>query len=348
VNGDGRGGNTKRGDLITRLQGQIRARLDPLIEPGRRFAMVEYPTHPNVGDHAIWLGETRYLAARSCPALFLSDRFGYSPDALRRRLRPGDLIILHGGGNLGDIHPGPEALRQSVLRTFTDVSILQLPQTIRFSDAEGLGATRAAIDGHPDFTLLVRDRMSQEIAADSFNCTTMLCPDMAFMLGPLERPAPPSCNGLWIARTDHESDPLMSRSELEDLPRADWAPPSHRTMHKAAYHTLRWTNRGLGRYLAGRGNPSSALAALSCRLFDPVANRHLRSGLRLLGSSRVVVTDRLHAHILCLLLGVPHVLLDDRYGKVRGYVEAWTSDSDLVHMAADPDEADSLVRSLLS
>jgi len=50
----------------------------------------------------------------------------------------------------------------------------------------------------------------------------------------------------------------------------------------------------------------------------------------------VAITDRLHGHILCLLLGIPHVVLPDRYGKLRGFVEAWTSGSDLFVWASEP------------
>ncbi len=49
-------------------------------------------------------------------------------------------------------------------------------------------------------------------------------------------------------------------------------------------------------------------------------------GCRLLGRSRVVVTDRLHGHVLCALLGIPHVVLDDRFGKIRSLWETWTAD----------------------
>ena len=52
---------------------------------------------------------------------------------------------------------------------------------------------------------------------------------------------------------------------------------------------------------------------LRCAGATPAARRvpTLRRG-------KVVITDRLHAHVLCLLLGIPHVLLDNNYGKVRG------------------------------
>ena len=71
-------------------------------------------------------------------------------------------------------------------------------------------------------------------------------------------------------------------------------------------------------------------------------------GCSLMASARVVVTDRLHAHILCVLLGVPHVLLDNSYGKVRGFYEAWTSECSFARWADSADEALIEARALLA
>jgi pyruvyl transferase EpsO len=58
-----------------------------------------------------------------------------------------------------------------------------------------------------------------------------------------------------------------------------------------------------------------------------------------LSRGETVITDRLHGHILAMLLGIPHVLLDDRHGKLSSFHERWTSDVDGIHFAASPDEA---------
>jgi pyruvyl transferase EpsO len=67
-----------------------------------------------------------------------------------------------------------------------------------------------------------------------------------------------------------------------------------------------------------------------------------------LSAGRVVVTDRLHGHILSLLLGIPHVVLDNSYGKLHQFVAAWTESSPLVHTAQTPDEAANIATTLLN
>jgi len=64
-----------------------------------------------------------------------------------------------------------------------------------------------------------------------------------------------------------------------------------------------------------------------------VSADHVRRGIDLLCSASVVVTDRLHAHVLSLLLGIPHVVTDNVSGKIRSFYETWTSESDLVTWA---------------
>src|SRR5262249_47886968 len=70
--------------------------------------------------------------------------------------------------------------------------------------------------------------------------------------------------------------------------------------------------------------------------YDPLAEERLARGCGILSGGRVVVTDRLHGHVLCLVLGVPHVLLDNSYGKVRGFYETWTAGCPLPRWAAPP------------
>jgi pyruvyl transferase EpsO len=58
----------------------------------------------------------------------------------------------------------------------------------------------------------------------------------------------------------------------------------------------------------------------------------------------VVITDRLHGHIFSLLLGIPHVFLDDDPDGNGDFYETWTRASPLCRLARNPAEAWSLAR----
>jgi len=63
------------------------------------------------------------------------------------------------------------------------------------------------------------------------------------------------------------------------------------------------------------------------------------SGLEFVSRGRVVVTNRLHGHIFCLLSDIPHVIMDSIYGKVFNAHEAWTKNASFVEVAATATEA---------
>lgn len=56
-----------------------------------------------------------------------------------------------------------------------------------------------------------------------------------------------------------------------------------------------------------------------------LAEWRLARGFAMRSRGEVVLTDRRHAHVLSVLLDIPHVLLDNSYGKVRGFAEQWTA-----------------------
>ena len=73
--------------------------------------------------------------------------------------------------------------------------------------------------------------------------------------------------------------------------------------------------------------------------FEPLASAWVRRGVEIISSARVIVTDRLHAHVFAILLGIPHVVLDNRYGKIRSTFETWTAESGLAAWADDAADA---------
>ena len=121
------------------------------------------------------------------------------------QLRDVDLLFLQGGGNFGDLWPRHQHFRESVLRQFPQKKIVQLPQSIFFKDPDKLATATTIINGHPNFTLMVRDRVADLTARQQFTCQVVLTPDMAFMIGKVGRHARPDCKSLCLIRNDQES-----------------------------------------------------------------------------------------------------------------------------------------------
>jgi exopolysaccharide biosynthesis predicted pyruvyltransferase EpsI len=332
-------------ELIASMRAEIRRVLRPLFPHDRPAALMEFPVHSNPGDSAMWIGETRYLSEAAVPTVYLSDRFKHSSKRLARRLGQGT-ILLHGGGNIGDLYPAPQRFREEVIAAFPHNKIVQLPQSIHFDSRAALERARRAFGTHRDFTLLVRDQRSLDLARREFSCRTLLCPDIAFYIGELAVPRPPDTEIALLIRTDVEA--TVSSSEAGDLgyPARDWEPLPRTIGSRAEFRLRRGWSRLLGTLVAGPAHRSERLRARSAQPFDRVARQRVTAGCRLLASSRVVVTDRLHGHILAVLLGLPHVVLDNSYGKVKGFYETWTASWERAVWADSVEEALSLARDL--
>src|SRR5260370_19638541 len=74
--------------------------LTPLIPRGTPCALLDFPNHANVGDSAIWLGESNWLRRAGADLVYVCDLESYAPARLAARLGDG-IVLLHGGGNLG-------------------------------------------------------------------------------------------------------------------------------------------------------------------------------------------------------------------------------------------------------
>ncbi|BCL74675.1 exopolysaccharide biosynthesis protein [Jeongeupia sp. HS-3] len=306
-------------ELISSLQSKLVDVLDPYIKPGMRVALIDFPHHANAGDSYIWFGQIEYLLRRGANIVYVCWNGAYDPDCIKHVLGPQGVVLFHGGGNFGDRWSEPHALRLRVLNDLKGHRVIQFPQTVRFDHAENIVATQAAVAEHGDFVLFVRDQASYDFSTAHFGCPVELSPDMAFFIG-ARKPVSVLRDGIVLARTDIESagPKAVAHLDLTMLPgvwlRDDWLVPDWAEAKLTNFlcrFNRRWNRNALGR-------------ALMVILANRLASQRLKRGIRQLSSGRLVVTDRLHAHILCLLLGKRHMVMDNDYGKISTFHQAWT------------------------
>ncbi|MET8698520.1 polysaccharide pyruvyl transferase family protein [Kitasatospora sp. NPDC004723] len=295
--------------------------LGALVAPSSRCALLGFPDYGNVGDSAIWLGARTLLAELGAEVVYTADHHDFDPAALAERL-PNGTILLTGGGNLGDLWPSHQRMREQVISAFPGHRIVQLPQSVHFGDPAALARARAVFDAHPDLVLLLRDGPSLRAARRAFRAPALLAPDCAFAMNGVPRLARPERRILWLRRADHESAGHPGPDPHAEVHRTDWtgqegAEPGWAAEALAVRQRIAAASAEVRRTAAG-----AAVAELAAAQ-DRHAELQLRRGCRLLGSAEAVVTDRLHGHLLSLLLGLPHVVLDDRNGKVGGYWRTW-------------------------
>ena len=314
---------TTSADPIEVLQGLLREQLTPLITDD--YVLLDCPYHANIGDTLIWEGELSFLSG--LPYRMLG--YGSMSTWMFPRLKPGTVVLLHGGGNFGDLWAGVQDFRLRVIEAYADHPIVIFPQTVYYRDEQRMRADAERMARHPNLTICARDRQSWSRLETAFRNHLLLLPDMAFCIPPerLMRYAVRSDaeTSLWLKRTDQE---LASESRPKRLPEKavqhDW-PTLERTT-RATW--LVYKLSGLCDRLSG-SDAGRPLRWGMARLADAVAfgslrEENIRTGVRFLTSYGTPYTTRLHGAILAVLLHKPEVvLIDNNYGKNSSFYTTW-------------------------
>ncbi len=325
--------NKMETNTLGHLRQEILNQIKPLVDD-LPFALLDFPDHSNVGDSAIWLGEKQFFSDLGRSPTYVSNLKSHVSNQMEQAIGQG-AIFLHGGGNFGTIWKSHQDFRVELMSRFPNQRIIQLPQSIYFDNYEAVDETAQAIEKHGKFTLFVRDQRSLEFAQCHFQCEVFLCPDMAFYIEPLKRQAPIQ-DFYYLMRTDFERSVMGKASHPGyAVEIGDWL-----TEDKLQIRIAAATSK-----LMDFGQSPEIARAMK---YDRLAQMRMKRGIGLLSSGRVVVTDRLHGHILSTLLGIPHVTLDNSYGKLQNFIQAWTSDLSFMRTAETLEEAQLFAEGMLS
>ena len=319
--------------LAARLSNELERTLKGVAGPAQDCALVLYRDTKNVGDAAIWIAAVRVLRRLGFNIRYTSTVKSFQPFRLRRCVPTGPIFI-NGGGSLGR-YPRDDALMKAVFREFANRKIVVLPQSAGFADHAAFDSFAKEAETAEDLTILCRDRSTYD-AVRELRCTQVQCPDLVTSLWdyPMFEWAPsrgsnphPTC--VVLLRQDSES---RGFEQPQRWPlRVDWeTPPIASTT-------------GLGLRLLARierlSSAQRSSATLGAYVRTTRARMRLSHGLRLLAGTRVIVTDRLHGAVFAFLMGIPCVVLDNNWGKVRAFFDTWFDGVDGMKWADDLDQA---------
>jgi len=275
------------------------------------YALTPPPQLANVGDHAQVVAIRRWLSTHfaDLPVIEVDKRQSVLLlPALRWLLGPDDLILLHSGGNLGDRGLMSESARRGIIGSFPRNRIVSLPQTIFFSASDRGRRERRTSEAiyrrHPALTVIGRDPVSGELAAEMFpTATTFSMPDFVLSLPPRDGDRL-AVDVLLCLRNDSESalDAAARAALIASIPDS-WR----------LYDTT---------------------------LPEPIAvdrrEAILDATLDLFASARAVVTDRYHGLIFSVLCGKPTVVLPTVDHKLTSAI-SWFEGLPFVRFVDRPD-----------
>lgn len=290
-------------------------------------AVLDFPRHQNAGDTLIWRGEMTQLDRMGVRVAYVADIGRYNQAEMDRRV-PSGPILLHGGGNFGDVWPQFQDEREQVVLRNPNRRIVCLPQSLKFSSPQRAARTNEIFAAHGGVTVLARDHTSVDHARHWLpDVDIRFSRDAALGNKPVEVPAAPVTGLLVLQRKDLESNGRLSGYQEFDHQIADWG--------LTGVAAARWyLNRApLAAY--------KRLPSIGRRVLQPVVDRrytnfvrlNMESAEALVARGRVLVTDRLHAHVLACLMGIPNIVLDNNYGKIRPIFNEYTGQFSTAHFA---------------
>ena len=297
---------------IEQLQLLIQSSLTFLVN--RDYWLLEVPYYTNVGDTLIWQGELDFL--RKLPYRCKGMR-SYDT-TIPSDIDANDIILLQGGGNLGDLWDLPQTYRLNVIKKYPNNKIVIFPQTVYWQDKEKMHACAAIIAQAKNLTICARDQQSYEILKANFSNNILLVPDMAFCIDTSRWEKPVVTKEiLLLNRNDKESKQYLELDILashKEVTVTDWLSFTDECWQK------KWFRR-TQKYVPALYNWYAKT------IFRPYM---LNSGIQLIGSHKKVYSTRLHAAILSILLDKAADLtwFDNSYGKNSNFYDTWLRDVD--------------------
>ena len=310
---------------ISALQEIVYRSLDPIIQED--YSLLDVPNHYNIGDQLICEGELTYLQRLPVKRQYMAN-LTYCDF---KRIPSDGLILLHGGGNFGDIWRWHQNFKTEVISAFPKSKIIIFPQTVYYKDNNLLRRDAGLFNQHPDLTICARDTKSFEILKSHFTKNNiLLVPDMAFCLNLGKYIKNEETNKVLILeRQDKELNQSFDLNGLKDNIRTrkkievrDW-PPMERNMGTKMSNAMSKADDIISTMLVKKPGFKNIINHSYGFKRRDLSKWYMLQGINFINNYDEIYTTRLHGYILSVLLDKKVNLIDNSYGKNSTFYNTW-------------------------
>lgn len=318
-------------EKIKELKDIINQKLLPLID--NDYIYLDLPYHNNIGDILIWQGTLDFLKQLPHKCLYATDCENYNPQQLCKDT----IILLHGGGNWGDLYEVHHEFRKRIIQDFPNHRIIVLPQSIHYQNSKKFESDIAFFKDYPNVTICTRDLQSFELANKSFtNNQVLLVPDMAFHLDMTYFASSIKSirqKNLYFKRKDEEfNNKYRNISIPKEADVSDWPTFEHYPLKYLFIDIL----FGVPKRIIKHFNLSFSHKLMDYKREWFFRENFVKMGIRFLSQYETIYTTRLHAMILGILLNKQIYVIDNSYGKNYSYYDTWLSNLKNVSKHSQP------------
>ena len=301
-------------------------RLKASLKKTNSIILLGTPTHCNIGDAAIAQAERDFLENVGYHVVEITVNEWKKYKKLIIKQVKKEILLLHGGGNFGNLWPSEELIREEIISAFPHAHFLLMPQTFFVTDSFCELAQKDMQNKYNDsrFDLFARETYSFEKMISLFpeaNCH--LVPDIVlfeknndfYNTSFIKK----SVDVLMVLRSDKEG--LLNYDDIVNIKKA-------------------LNKKDLSYRI-------SDILYTSPSIKKEDRKKVILQKLEEFASSRVVITDRLHGMIFAFIANVPCIVLQNNNYKIEG-VYNWIKDNNDIYLADKSDDVPALIDKAIS
>ena len=263
------------------------------------------PEYENLGDHAIGYATRIFIENNLSKYEYMSIPENYilnDINRIKKSIKSTDILLLQGGGNLGDLYIDQIKIRKKVIKHFPLNRIVLMPQTIFYKKDPGI--LPEYFLNHQDLILIAREKISYKIMKSHSTNQVYLMPDIVFYL----------YKNIELENFIREGALICIRNDIES---------NGNTTVKIEKVKEALQNKGV------------KYTEISTLLKTPISTVERERSLEILfnkfKSSELIITDRLHGMIIAAITKTPCIVLPTFNHKVVSCYE-WIKDLNYVQL----------------
>lgn len=266
--------------------------------------------HKNLGDHLITYAEKLFLNNNLSDIEIIeipTEVYQIYSQTLLKVIRNQDLIIINGGGWMGNLWIKEEKLIEDMVSKFQSNKIIIFPQTIYYDKNmpqynELKNSSKYFFNKHKKLIISVREENSYKFAKKEYN-KVILVPDIALYLNDISEK--------YINVLRDNTIKFCIRNDRE----------------KSNY-ALNFVKNLINKKENIKIKKIDTISVN--RISEKKRKKVLYNKLNEFANCKLIITDRLHGMIFSYLVGTPCIILDNKTKKISGVYKKWLSKSDLI------------------
>lgn len=268
-----------------------------------QYFVIDTPEHVNLGDSAIVLAQFSFLekcgiSRSDIKEITSCEHIKYNK-IIKKCVRPKDIIVIDGGGSMGDQWFAEEKKQRTVLTDFPQNKVIIFPQTIYYSDTPfGHAEQEKSVpvyNGRAGLILVAREKKSFEIMQKLYPDTpVLLTPDIVL-----------SASGtvLGLQKQKRQDVLLCFRNDAEQA-------------------MTQQERQAIEAYLQAKNSTYRFTDMYSdCPVNKENRRECVQKKINEFASAELIITDRLHGMLFAAIAETPCIVFGNYNQKVEGTYE---------------------------